>query len=65
MCLKRKVWERLRVKVGDVVIWVTVLPDNRSDSSGIRLGLDGPEQVEFMREELLPETERYGQGGKS
>ena len=47
--------ERVRIKVGDVEIWVT-LTDSRTGQA--RLSFDAPRGVEILREKLVIEREQ-------
>ena len=50
-----KIGSRVRVKLGDVEGWVTIMPP--SEREGVRVGFDFPRAVEIKREELLEQAE--------
>lgn len=51
LVLTRKVSERIRLKFGDVTIWVKVL--DTKGSNGISIGIEAPRHVHVVREELI------------
>ena len=58
LVLRRKLSERIRLRVGDHDIWIEVT-DRGSD--WVRLGISAPPAVEITREELLPFRDQYAQ----
>ena len=50
LSLTRKNGERVRLKVGDVIIWIKVLD---VDGRKARLGIEAPPSVAIAREEVL------------
>ncbi len=61
LVVTRKPGERVRVRIGSVVVWVEVAEVERGK---IRLRFDGPPGVEFLREELLDEPGTSPGGAK-
>lgn len=53
MVLSRYVGERVRIRINDVDVWVTVAAEDRGK---IRLGFVAPDGVEILREELIGQT---------
>lgn len=61
LVLKRVVGERVRLKVGDVIVWITVVNlDRNGRGANVRLGLDAPREVIIHREEMLQPEQRKG-----
>lgn len=56
LVVQRRVKRRLRIKVGDTIIWVT-LTEIKSPHV-VRLGIEAPPEVSVLREELV---ERFDQ----
>lgn len=50
LVLSRRLNQRIRVKVGDVEVWVTLV---ETDRGKVRLGFTAPRDVEIQREENL------------
>jgi carbon storage regulator CsrA len=50
LVLGRKEGERIRVGEGDDAVWVTLV---RARHGEARIGIDAPEDVEILREELV------------
>ena len=53
--MSRKPLEKIRLRIGDVVVWVQVVDAGRDK---VRLGIEAPREVEILREELLSEGQR-------
>ena len=51
LSLTRKFNERIRLKVGETIIWIKV---GELDRQRVRLMFDAPREVLIHREELLP-----------
>lgn len=51
LVMSRKKNERVRIRVGDLDLWVTLV-EVRGDKA--RLGFEGPKDAQFMREEVIP-----------
>ncbi len=63
LVLTRAPLERVRIRVGEVSVWVTLI---EARGSRVRLGFEGPEsQAAFHREEFVPESERPPRPGRS
>ena len=60
LVLKRRIGERVRIKVGKVLVWVQVLD---APHGGLRLGISAPPEVEIMREEIIPKDHELGGEG--
>lgn len=61
LSITRKFGERVRLKVGGVVVWVTVSPAPGGSTRQVRLHFDAPPEVEVMREELITDVENNSQ----
>lgn len=55
LVLSRRSNESIRIKVGDVIVWVTVIENGPGKA---RLGFEAPADVIISREELVPRAER-------
>jgi carbon storage regulator len=55
LVLSQKPGQKIRLRVGDVVVWVQVVDAGRDK---VRLGIEAPREVEILREELLSESQR-------
>jgi carbon storage regulator len=55
LVVSRKPLEKIRLRIGDVVVWVQVVDAGRDK---VRLGIEAPREVEILREELLSESQR-------
>ncbi len=55
LVLHRAYGERIRIQVGEVVIWVT--PSSFSPK-GVRIAVDAPREVQVDREEVAVNKER-------
>jgi sRNA-binding carbon storage regulator CsrA len=53
LILTRKPGERVRVEIGGVVGWVTIIEQRKS---GVRVAFEFPRNVKITREEVEPET---------
>jgi sRNA-binding carbon storage regulator CsrA len=53
LILTRKPGERVRVEIGGVVGWVTIVEQRKSS---VRIGFEFPRSVTITSEELEPET---------
>ena len=51
LVLNRKVGQRIRLRLGDVDVWVAVVDVDQRGK--VRLGIDAPLDVAVVREELL------------
>ncbi len=49
LVLSRKKSERIRIRIGTIEVWVTVV---ETRGGKVRIGLAGPPEAEFDREEL-------------
>lgn len=50
LVLTRKPGERVAIEVGDILVWATIV-DVRPDGA-VKVGLDGPPEARFDREEI-------------
>ena len=50
LCISRKPTERVRIRVGAVDVWVTLM---KLEGHRAFLGIDAPRSVEIMREEII------------
>jgi carbon storage regulator len=57
LVLSQKPGQKIRLRIGDVVVWVQVVDAGRDK---VRLGIEAPREVEILREELLAEAQREG-----
>jgi carbon storage regulator len=57
LVLSRFAGEKIRLTLGDVVVWVTVCEVDRGK---VRVGITAPADVHVIREELVPDDERQG-----
>jgi len=57
LVLSQKPGQKIRLRIGDVVVWVQVVDAGRGK---VRLGIEAPREVEILREELLSESRREG-----
>ena len=62
LCLTRHQGEAIRLRVGDVTIWIGRKDDQVPGEVG--LFIDAPPDVEILREEKLPESERRPKQGR-
>lgn len=56
LSLGRRRQQRVRLKLGDVVVWVTATD---IEPGKVRLGFEAPLDVLIDREELLPAADQY------
>jgi sRNA-binding carbon storage regulator CsrA len=54
LILTRKSGERVRVEIGGVVGWVTIVEQRKS---GVRVAFEFPRNVKITREEVEPESD--------
>jgi sRNA-binding carbon storage regulator CsrA len=54
LILTRKPGERVRVEIGGVVGWVTIIEQRKS---GVRVAFEFPRTVQITREEVEPESD--------
>jgi sRNA-binding carbon storage regulator CsrA len=54
LILTRKPGERVRVEIGGVVGWVTIIEQRKS---GVRVAFEFPRNVKITREEVEPESD--------
>jgi carbon storage regulator CsrA len=62
LAIKRKDGQRVRVRVGDVDIWVQVVECQRG---WVRLAFEAPEAAKIHREELLDDAEQFAAAGRA
>jgi carbon storage regulator CsrA len=62
LVLGRKVMERVRIKLGDTVVWVEVAD---IDQGRVRLAFQAPPEVRIDREEGVREMERQSREGEA
>lgn len=58
LVISRRHGERTRIKVGDVVIWLTVDTQRQGEKPQVKLVFDAPPEVQITREELMPWLQR-------
>ncbi len=51
LVVQRRVRQRLRIKVGDTIVWVTLIKIKSPHE--VRLGIEAPPEVSVLREELV------------
>jgi sRNA-binding carbon storage regulator CsrA len=57
LVLSRRLGQRIRIKVGDHILWIRV--HEVAYDGRVKLLLEGPMEFKIDREEKLPEGERY------
>lgn len=59
LIISRKSGERIRVRFGDMELWIEVIP-NQDFRGKVRLGFEAPREVEVMRQELITPEAKGG-----
>lgn len=57
LVIGRNYGQRVRLKFGDSILWVTV--KRGINSKQVKLAFEGPLEIEVMREEILAPCNRY------
>jgi sRNA-binding carbon storage regulator CsrA len=62
--LNRGMGDAIRIRVGEVHVWVRISRDDVPIAERVRLVIDAPPDVEIVREELLPPGEQQATGSR-